>query len=150
MKESSEKKKARKKVPPQEEVTAKEKVEGQSSPGSLLPPEAAAARGAPSFNLAHCPPATHSARTTPVHSHPPPVSSPGDQVSLCQETTHPFGLRWKTTPPSFPDIGKRCQESIHPCGRLSSSVGAPVPPSQGLHRLRACCGSAILHLTAVG
>lgn len=93
--------KARTKSFPQEEV-AKEKADGQSLPAPLLPAEVAAGDtllpapwlSGPSWR----------ARPPPVRSHPPPVSWSARQVSLCQETMWPFGLRWKTAPlwsPSF-------------------------------------------------
>lgn len=92
VKESSENKMPGKKSLPQEEV-AKEKVEGQSLLGSLLPPKAAAARDAPSFTLAHHPPAPLGGLGLLLFT-PVPLLSPR------QETKCPFTRR-----PSVPSPG---------------------------------------------
>lgn len=120
VKESSENKKPGKKSLPQEEV-AKQKVEGQSLLGSLLPPEAAAARDAPSFTMAHHPPAPLGGLGLLLFT-PVPLLSPR------QETKCPFAriprapLAWGGKPPL---------SGLLPSPTLARGVRSPSTPAAG-------------------
>lgn len=86
MKESSENKRPGKKIFSPRRGGEREDREGQSSPGSLLPAEAAAARDVPSFTLAHCP-------LAPLGGPGPLLFTPVPLLSPCQETKCPFTRR---------------------------------------------------------
>lgn len=119
---------------PQEEV-AKDKAEGQSLPGPLLPAEAAAARDAPSSPLAHHPLAPFGG-LGPLRFTPIPLLSP------YQETKCPFTMR-----PSVPLPGDHASlwPEVENCPSPASflppkwwEVAGACPPLLQAEEQRAC------------